>query len=190
MANEKLLVSTETVKANSIIEGNVEPAKLRQCILEAQRIELKSILGARLFGIFLDSVDDSGSLTGLTSIQTECYEEYIVPLLSKYAEERFVYATSYQLSNIGVAQTNTSNNKSATDESIAKVAKRSRNDADFYAQRLKNFILLSENSTDLAVYYYESNQNIAPQKKVAQGFIYTGPHRGGNPDGCCNPPGR
>lgn len=183
-----LIVSLESIKNNSLIEGNAEPAKLRAAVVDAQRAELKSLLGTSLFNLFYNAVSADGTLTGLTSIQEEFYDDHIVPLMAKYSEARFIYSTSYQISNVGLAQTANGNVKNASDEAIDKAYKRARNDGDLYAIRAKDFILRPENNADLGVYYFESNQPVVPLAKTSQGFIYTPNRRSG--DDCCPPPGR
>lgn len=180
MAINKLLVPLETIKANSLIEQNAEPEKLRQAVLESQRVECRSMMGARLQDLFLNAIDDNGTLTGLTSIQSTFYTDYLVPMLSKYAEATFIMTAHYQISNVGVQHTTTEHTTPASDKAVYDLHKRAKNAADYFAQRAKTFILLEENKTDLGDYYYADEQNITPQKNVHSGSVYTPYRSGGN----------
>lgn len=180
----KLLVTIETIKANSFIEANVDASKLRQAVLEAQRVEVRGILGATLTDFLLDSVSSvTGIPTGLTSVQQEFYDDFVTPMMAAGTEAQYIYAGHYQISNTGVAVVKGSQTEPASDEAVKAAYKRAMNRFDYYAQRAKTYILDSTNPTDLQNYYYGSNQNITPQAKVQQGFIYT-PYR--NNDGCCD----
>lgn len=186
MAYSKLLVSLQTIKDNSYIEGNVEPAKLRQAALEAQRIQVHSVLGTRLTDLYLDALSDDGTLTGLTTIQETFYNDHLIPFYAACTEAQFVLAANFQLSNIGVAKNKSTNNDTSTLDEVKYIRKESMNRADHYAQRAKNFILDPANYEDLGRYYYAGNQNLPPQGKVNQSFIYT-PYRNGSGGSCPYP---
>lgn len=175
--SNKLLVSIAVIKNNSSIEDNNEPAKLRTAALEAQRVEVRSILGSVLTDYFVNAISDDGTLTGLTATQQTFYDTYLIPMYSAYVQAQYLYTVHYQVSSIGVVTNASSQKQAASDEAVKMLYKRAMNSADFHAQRAKNFILLPENDTDLGQMYRQSCQNLAPQTKVQQGFIYT-PYRG------------
>lgn len=179
-----LLVTISTIKSNSFIEQNVDAGKLRQSAMEAQRVDIRGILGASLTDFYLDRISTAtGAPTGLTSVQQEFYDEYIVPMMASATEGQFIYAGHYQITNTGVNTVKGNNTDPASEAAVTASFKRAMNRFDYYATRAKQYIIDSVDPTDLRDYYYANNQNITPQVQVQRGFIYT-PYRGD--DNCCD----
>lgn len=179
-----LLVTISTIKSNSFIEQNVDAGKLRQSALEAQRVDVRGILGASLTDFFLGRIATAtGAPTGLTSVQQEFYDSYVIPMMASATEGQFIYAGHYQITNTGVNTVKGTNTDPASEAAVTAAFKRAMNRFDYYATRAKQYIIDSVDPTDLRDYYYANNQNLTPQRKTTQGFIYT-PNR--NNDGCCD----
>jgi len=173
----RLLVPLATIVENSNIEGNAEPSKLAQAEREAMRIDLTGILGTTLFDLFANAVQADGTLSGLTSIQSTFYSDFLVPLLSKQTEAAYIMTTHYQISNVGIQQTKSDSTAPAADSAVRDLHKRALNVCDFLAERAKTFILAEGNETDLADIYYQCPQNVRPQTKTGTSGIYTGRYR-------------
>lgn len=170
MEFNKLIVTIENVKSNGYIEGNVEPARLRASILTAQNVHLHNILGSALYDFYTTKIQDDGTLSGLSAVQTVFYEQYITPIICSYSEVEYI--AQFQLSNIGVTKSKNATNEPAELAEIKFAMGQAQNRADFYAQRAKEFICKEENKTELEIYYSASDQNISPDRKAFNSYIY------------------
>lgn len=172
MSTQKLLASIETIIENSDIEANAEPSKVRNAALSAQRVELRSVLGASLTDLYHGAVTDDGILTGLTSIQGVFYDDYLVPLYAAHTAAKFVYVSHYNLSSTGVKVIEGKNTTAASDKAVEMVYKQRLNEANYYASRAKEFICDPANYADLGSIFHGANQNIRPSDNTPKGSIY------------------
>lgn len=172
MSTQKLLAPIQVIIENSEIEENAEGSKVRAAALSAQRVEIPTVLGASLTNLFLNAIDDDGTLTGLTSTQSTFYSDYLVPLFATHTAAKFVYVSHYNLSSTGVKVIEGKNTTSATDKAVEMIYKQRLNEANYYATRAKEFICDPANYADLGSIYHGANQNIHPSNNTPKGSIY------------------
>lgn len=175
-----LLITSNAVKDRTSIETNVEATRLRSSILKAQSIGLTNILGSALLTFFTSKVQTDGSLVGLNAIQQECYDLYIVPYLCAETEAEFTVSNTFQSSNVGLNQIQGDKIEPVSIEGIKFYRGILKNDADTYAQRLRDFITCNERVAQDEIYrlYYSDRQDQQPStKKVTQSQLYTGPRK-------------
>lgn len=170
-----LLVPIQTIKQNSQIEPNVEPTRLRPIVLRCQRINVANVIGSALLKWLLARVQPDGTLTGLNAIQTEFYQEHIVPLLSLHVEAEFTASGGMKRSNVG--PNNLSSDKAHTPDlsDVKWVYGRIMNSADSVAISLRRFMQSpTVRQDEIYALFTSCDQNRVPDQRT-QSSIYTGP---------------
>ena len=103
------LIDTDSVKASSLVNYNVEDEMAGYAIREAQNTYLREILGDAL----LEKCIELASGDTLGNEGNEAYEElvdnYIFEYLSAKAQECLLVPISFKIRNIGVSQDNDTN---------------------------------------------------------------------------------
>src|SRR4051794_31914134 len=97
-----LLISEQQIKAQSIIEANVDSKILNKVIVNVQEIQLKGILGADLYNTVLDAV--SAFVATGTTIPTDTatlLNDYIQPFLVHAVVADFIVVNNFKLTNKG-----------------------------------------------------------------------------------------
>lgn len=101
--NKVLLISEKQIKAQTIIEQNVDAKILSKVILNAQETKLRSILGADLYDSVLKMVADK--VTSGTTIEqpyATLIDTYIQPYLVNATLVDFLVVNNYKITNKGV----------------------------------------------------------------------------------------
>jgi hypothetical protein len=172
----KLIVPIQSIIANSNIESNAQPDKVRSAAMDAQRIDVQLVLGQSLLSHFVDHVNDDGVMSGLTVIQEQFYSEFLTPMFAKFTEAHYAYSVHYHIDNVGVNTISSERSTAASDKAVETVSQRAKNAAEYLATRAKAFILDDANKADLGDLYRACHQDPQPQNRVYQSFIYT-PYR-------------
>ena len=144
------LITTQEIKSNTAMGGNVDSDRLMSLIYDAQVLLLEPILGTKLYDYIITNYD-----TPLTGLYLTMYIDYIKPVLwhSVYAD---YLRTGNVLASNGGIYTNQPENATASDiDSIRYSVKHSQSKADTYIDRLDKFLCV--NDSDIAE--YTSNQD-------------------------------
>lgn len=103
------LIDTDSVKAASVVNYNVEDEEVGFAIREAQNTYLREILGDSL----LDKCVDLASSGTIDNPEFEAYKElvdtYIFEYLTAKAQECLLVPISFKIRNIGVSQDSDTN---------------------------------------------------------------------------------
>jgi len=151
-----LFISEEYIKEQSAILDNVESGFLYSHILESQNIHIQNIVGTKLYDALVADYDVTGG-TFQTTIYKTLIDNYIQPTLMYYTLYECMYDLYMKFTNKGVV-TQTSDN-SATVE-INMLEKRRidfHNKAEFYAERLMNYLLDNQDTYTLFRDWTDSN---------------------------------
>ena len=139
--NKILLVSEDFVKTNSALNDNLWGKFLLPAIREAQDINLQTYLGECLYKTILGMVQD-GSITASTN---EAYkvllDDYIQPYLLYQVQANIIPTINVKLGNIGSVVSKDEYINTLSQGNIDLVQRDFQLKADFYAQRMLNFIL-------------------------------------------------
>ena len=137
-----LLISEETLKAETIINDNVDGAYLRPAIECAQDIFLHQLIGSYLLDTLCDMVKDNE----IRPEYKELLDDYITPFLKYKVCSEITLDLAYKYRNAGVVQTQTDyvSNSIMKDAQTMKEFYDTR--ADFFAIRLTDYLCANSNS--------------------------------------------
>jgi hypothetical protein len=167
-----LFISEETLKQETIISENVDPKLLVPTIKEAQNIYLLPILGTSLYNQLVTQVSSNTvSAANITLLDT-----YITPTLVKYCIYESILPLSFKFQNKNIATKNSEFSNQASMEDLRYLLDYTKNRAEWYAERLSNFLLA--NTSTYPLYLTQQNANIDtiyPNSNNYQNGMYLGP---------------
>ena len=147
--NKILLVSEDFVKTNSAINDNLWGKFLLPAIREAEDINLQTYLGECLYKTILGMVAN-GSITASTNESYKALlDDYIQPYLLYQVQANIIPTINVKLGNIGSVVSNDEHIATLSQSNIDLVQNDFQHKADFYAQRMLNFILNHSNEFNL-----------------------------------------
>lgn len=103
-----LLIGVRLIKAESIIESNVDDAVLSKVISNVQDIQLKPILGIDLFNTVCNEVIAKAANNSyiIAEPTKTLLDEYIQPYLVNATVAEFIAINNYKISNKGIQKLN------------------------------------------------------------------------------------
>ena len=139
--NKVLLCSEDYIKTNSALNDNLWGKFLLPAIREAQNINLQTYLGECLYKTILGMVQD-GSITASTNeVYKALLDDYVQPYLLYQVQANIIPTINVKLGNIGSVLSNDEHISTLSQANIDLVQSDFQHKADFYAQRILNFIL-------------------------------------------------
>lgn len=144
-----LLITSNDLRRNSIIDGNVDTDKFIQFVKIAQQMHIQNYLGTKLY----DKITDDVVNNNLSGDYLTLVNEYIKPMLIHFAMVDYLPFSAYQLSNGGIYKHSSENSESATKEEVDYLVDKHRGFAQFYTRRFIDFMSFNNNK------YPEYNQN-------------------------------
>ena len=130
------LITSQEVKSNTSMGGNVDSDNIMHLIFDAQIMVLENILGTALYNRIVNDFD----LGNLSGIYLRIFVIYIKPVLWHSTYAAYLREANVLAKNGGVF-TNTPEEATATPlENIQYVAKNAQSKADVYIERLTRFL--------------------------------------------------
>ena len=173
--NKVLLCSEDYIKSNSALNDNLFGKYLTPVIREAQELNLQIYLGECLYERIIGMVAD-GSITASTN---EAYkallDDYIQPYLLYQVQANIIPTINVKLGNIGSVISNDEHIATLSQGNIDLVQRDFQLKADFYAQRMLNFILNHSNEFNLdecACKELKAHLNSAASTTIWLGGLY------------------
>lgn len=157
--NSVYIISCNYLKSNSTIPLNLDDAYLNRAILESQNIDIQRMLGSFLYQRIINDISGN-TLAGEYKILVD---QWITPTLLYYSIYRSLTQIYVKIMNTSVVikkENETAN--SVEYKMIEKLKEQYLDIAEFYAEKMKNF-LLSESSRGG---YYEYNNIIADVNNI------------------------
>ena len=140
-----LLVSESQIKQQSIVEKNVDSKLLSKVIINVQELSLKGILGAELYDLIINAVNEKViNDVPLSESFTILLNQYIQPYLIHAVLADFIVINNYKISNKGVMKLNDNSATNATADDIEYVKNYIDNYVVSYKKNLVQY--LSENN--------------------------------------------
>lgn len=133
------LISTETLKKNSIINNNVDDMYVLPAIEYSQDAGLQPLIGTKLYNKLMDLVAD-GSITGATDYKM-LLDEYITPYLINKVTANIQLPLTFKLRNQGVIQQTGDNTYVPSLKDTEYVVQHYENQANFYGNRMSDFLV-------------------------------------------------
>lgn len=155
-----LFITPTDLKANTIINGNVDIDLFIQFIKIAQQMHVQNYVGTKLYDAIVLKIAN----TTLTGDYLALVVDYIQPMLIHFAMVDYLPFASYQIRNGGVFKHRSENSETPTKEEIDILVQKHRTFADFYAKRFVDY--MSINAAGMfPEYWTNSNSDMFPDQK-------------------------
>jgi len=176
MANNMniLMIGETYVKERSTVMENVEAKFIKTNILLAQDIHVQQILGSSLYNDIISESEDwktayDAGITGVT--KADYISAKYITLLDDYIEPSLLYYTLYEsmfslyskITNKGVVTQSSDASNVVSEEYMHKMKDDFLNKAEYYAQRLTNYLI---DNTTIYTEYLDTDgdvSDIAPE---------------------------
>ena len=136
-----LLCSEDYIKSNSALNDNLFGKYLTPSIMEAQEINLQMYLGECLYKRILGMVADNSITASTNEVYKALLDDYVQPYLLYQVQANIIPTINVKLGNIGSVVSNDEHIATLSQGNIDLVQSDFQHKADFYAQRMLNFIL-------------------------------------------------
>jgi hypothetical protein len=140
-----LFISEQFLKDNTVINDNVEFKQLRPVIMAAQDMQIQEAIGSALFAELKAQVIAST----VTSLNNTLITDYIQPALLYWCLAEAPLVITYKLANKGMVTHNSENQSPASMNEVNYMAKQYRAKAEWYTNRITEYLLLNEQSYPL-----------------------------------------
>lgn len=154
---EVILVSADQVKTYSNISENTSDKMIFTAILDAQQIELQSIIGSRLLDKICSLVKDRT----ISGSYKELLDNYIQPFLIRQVASEIIIPISYKIGNFGVAQSSDDHLEASQLKDISFVKNYYLDKANTAKKRLQDY-LISERLSFPELNEYDFPKDVFP----------------------------
>lgn len=156
-----LFITQTDLKANTIINGNVDADLFMQFIKIAQQMHVQNYLGTKLY----DAITTKINTSTLTGDYLDLVKDYVQPMLIHFAMVDYLPFANYQIRNGGVFKHRSENSESTTKDELDLLVQKHRTFADFYAKRFIDFMGINA-SAMFPEYWTNSDSDMYPDQKA------------------------
>lgn len=135
------LISTQDLKDYSIISDNVEDSLLSNAILEAQDINLQSLLGTKLYKKILQLIDDDQIALSQNSYYKTLLDEYCTKIVLYAALHRAIPYVHYKIVNKGITTQSSEYSTTTSIQEMEFLMDKIKNDLEFFSNRMTKYLL-------------------------------------------------
>jgi hypothetical protein len=175
MTNFVYLISTTYLKNESPINENVDDKLLKSAIKESQEIYIRDIIGSGLY----NELQTQAFAGTLTANNTTLLDTYVAPCLKYYTLTESMLPMTFKMLNKTVATRNSDNANAIGIEDMTLIERRYRDKAEYYANRLQDYLLANPTIYPLFLNAGSTIDTIHPHDVQVFGGIYL-------PDDYCN----
>ena len=170
MSNFVYFISTSYLKDNSAINENVDDKLLKSAIKEAQEIYIRDIIGSGLY----DELQTQAFAGTLTANNTTLLDSYIAPCLKYYTITESMLPMTFKMMNKSVAAREAENARAVSIDELTMIEKRFRDKAEYYANRLRDYLRENTNTYPLFLNPGSGFDTIRPKNTAFYGGFYLG----------------
>jgi len=165
-----IFISEQALKDNSIINENVDMKVLLPTIKLAQEKFMLPILGTGLY----NQIKTQVSAATVSVLNKTLLDDYIQPALIWWIMAEAPMPLTYKFMNKSVATRSSENSNAASLNDLLKLEERFKDNAEWYSQRITNYLL--ENSTLYPLYLSPGNgiDTIVPKRTMYSSGMYLG----------------
>lgn len=165
-----IFISEQALKDSSIINENVDMKVLLPTIKLAQEKYILPIIGTALYNELKTQI----TAATLTVLNETLLDDYIQPCLIWWIMAEAPMPLTYKFMNKSVATRSSENASPASLNDLLKLEERFKNNAEWYSQRLTNYLL--ENSAQYPLYLNPGNgiDTIIPKKTMYSTGMFLG----------------
>ena len=154
----KLLISEIKLKNYTNINKNVDIDVLKAEIQIAQDIDVQTILGTLFYKHLLNGIQEDGTTTW-NADERELVNEYLQPFLVQTAYFNAIPQIMYRTMNRGIVEGEMQNAKSVDIETMKYLRNVQKSRADFYLQRLMDYLLIGRGQNKFPQYNSSSTMD-------------------------------
>jgi len=151
-----LFCNEDKLKSSTAINYNVDTAFLLPFLKIAQDKHLQVILGTDLY-VKIETEIAAGTLAG---VYKTLVDDYVQDAIIHYALIEALPFISFQIKNGTVTQKNSENGQAASKEDLNWLIQKERDTAEFYGQRIVDY--LCDNSSSFPEYTSNSGSDLNP----------------------------
>ena len=151
-----ILLTDNELSKNTLLSGNIDKDKLRQCILDAQSERLEVLLGEKLYEKICADYDADT----LEDEYLILYNEYIKPFLIRQSALEYLKIGAFSVSNNGIFQPTSQNAQPISDAQLQVLKDEMSIKANAYADRMHRWL----KQKNLPEYECDSENIINPTK--------------------------
>lgn len=157
-------------KDRTSVHGNIDDNLIKPELKSAEDMYIHPILGTALYNKIIADIAAGGSPVGADYITL--VNDYILDALQYYVMSELPKAISLQYWNKGVIRKSGDNTETPSMSDLADISEHYRKKAEWYAERLTQYLRRVSNSTVLPEYY---NGNVLSDSLTPQTEAYTMP---------------
>lgn len=151
-----ILLTDNELSKNTLLSGNIDKDKLRQCILDAQSERLEVLLGEKLYEKICADYDADNLIDDYLIL----YNDYIKPFLIRQSALEYLKIGAFSVSNNGIFQPTSQNSQPISDSQLQVLKDEMSIKANAYADRMHRWLKKS----NLPEYECDSENIINPTK--------------------------
>ena len=151
-----ILLTDNELSKNTLLSGNIDKDKLRQCILDAQSERLEVLLGEKLYEKICADYDADTLIDEYLIL----YTEYIKPFLIRQSALEYLKIGAFSVSNNGIFQPTSQNAQPISDDQLQVLKDEMSIKANAYADRMHRWL----KQNNLSEYECDSENIINPTK--------------------------
>jgi hypothetical protein len=149
-----ILLTDNELSKNTLLSGNIDKDKLRQCILDAQSERLEVLLGEKLYEKICADYDADTLIDEYLIL----YTDYIKPFLIRQSALEYLKIGAFSVSNNGIFQPTSQNAQPISDAQLQVLKDEMSIKANAYADRMHRWLKKS----NLPEYECDSENIINP----------------------------
>jgi len=161
-----LFISTATLKKNTSIQQNVDDSLLNPYIYKAQETHIQQILGTNLYEKIATLIEANTIGDAVNINYKKLLDDYVVPCLIEYSFYEVMPFISLKITNKSIVRGSSEFTTEGDLTDLKYLRSTVRDLAEFYAQRITNFIRQYSNN------YIEYQTNSGLDKIVPNGTSY------------------
>lgn len=163
---EALLVTRKDIVKFTAMNGNVDTDKFIQYIKISQDKHIENYLGTDL----MDKIQADIIASTLTGDYLTLVNEWIKPCLIHWAMVEYLPFANFTIANKGVFKHTSENAEGVTKEEIDYLLEKERNTAQYYTDRLIDYLSFNAGSK-FPEYYTNNNEDVYPDKDIFGGWV-------------------
>ena len=168
MTNFVYFISTTYLKDNTPLNENVDDKLLKSAIKEAQEIYIRDVIGSGIY----NELQTQAFANTLTTLNTTLLDSYIAPCLKYYTLTEAMLPMTFKLMNKSVASRESDNARAVSVEEMTMIEGRYRDKAEYYANRLRDYLRTYTNDYPLFLNPGSTFDTIRPKNTAFVGGIY------------------
>lgn len=158
-----ILLNDNDLTKNTVLGGNIDVDKLRQCIIDAQITRLEELLGETLY----NKIEADFLANTLSGLYLTLYTDYIKPFLIRQGAVEYLKIGAFTVANNGIFQAQPNNGQSISEESLSNLINAVRIKADMFAERMRKWLCKNHIPE-----YASNSENIVNPSRPSQSGWY------------------